>query len=221
VLDPSKAEETRYTVAKDDAYTWVEVFFPGYGWVNFNPTQDRPAGGAGGFGTGTTPAGGLTVPSLGDLLPFGDDFEKPLPDDIQKALTEQPVQHTELPWTLIYTLAGILTFAVATLLASRVAWNWGLGGLEGHTRLWAKVHRLAGWAGLRGSAAETPREWSRRLGSTIGRPDDAASLAAAYEESRYGRPGLRRVDEEVAVGSYRKLRNALAARILHYGRRAK
>ncbi|MEX2081864.1 MAG: transglutaminase domain-containing protein, partial [Dehalococcoidia bacterium] len=46
-LDPSDAEETSYTVRKNDAYAWVEVWFPTYGWVEFNPTSDRPAGGAG------------------------------------------------------------------------------------------------------------------------------------------------------------------------------
>ena len=48
-LDPGAGDETSYIVRKDNAYTWVEVFFPGYGWVSFNPTADRPSGGAGGL----------------------------------------------------------------------------------------------------------------------------------------------------------------------------
>lgn len=30
-----------YLVKENDAHTWVEVFFPGYGWVEFEPTADE------------------------------------------------------------------------------------------------------------------------------------------------------------------------------------
>lgn len=30
-----------YLVRENDAHTWVEVFFPGYGWVEFEPTADE------------------------------------------------------------------------------------------------------------------------------------------------------------------------------------
>lgn len=30
-----------YLVKENDAHTWVEVYFPGYGWVNFEPTADE------------------------------------------------------------------------------------------------------------------------------------------------------------------------------------
>ncbi|KKK81224.1 hypothetical protein LCGC14_2815630, partial [marine sediment metagenome] len=32
-----------YVVQSRDAYAWVEVYFPGHGWVEFNPSPDRPA----------------------------------------------------------------------------------------------------------------------------------------------------------------------------------
>lgn len=30
-----------YTIKENDAHTWVEVYFPGYGWVPFEPTADE------------------------------------------------------------------------------------------------------------------------------------------------------------------------------------
>jgi transglutaminase-like putative cysteine protease len=35
--------ENRYTITEADAHTWAEVYFPGYGWVEFEPTASRPA----------------------------------------------------------------------------------------------------------------------------------------------------------------------------------
>ena len=215
VLDPATAEETKYTIKKDAAYSWVEVFFPKYGWVNFNPTQDRPAGGADGAINGTI-IENPDIPSLDNL--FGDDFENPVPEDVTSALTETPVQTSQPPWTLIWSLAAALVVVAATLLAGRFTWNWGLGGLDRRGRLWAKTQRLGRWARLGPAPAETAREWSRRVGDTIAMPDDAGRLADAYEEARYGRPDLQRIDDAEATSAYRRLRNTLLATILRRGR---
>ena len=95
-----------------------------------------------------------------------------------------------------------------------MTWNWGLSGVTGHARLWAKAQRLASWAGLGSRAAETPREWSRRIGSVVAKPTEAEHLARAFEESRYGRPDLQRIDEEDASASYKGLRGALLAAVM-------
>jgi len=36
--DPTQA---RYVVTEADAHSWVEVYFPGYGWIEFEPTSGR------------------------------------------------------------------------------------------------------------------------------------------------------------------------------------
>lgn len=213
VLDPATGEETNYTIKKDNAYTWVEVFFPKYGWINFNPTADRPAGGAdGSLGSGVQ-IGSEPFdldPSLFEDIP-GVDIN---PDGPAAALAEEPVVNEPFPWSIVFALAGLLVAAVAIVFSGRVAWNWGLGDLDGRAKLWAKTQRLAGWAKIGARPAETPREWSRRLGKTIDREDDALMLSNAYEESRYGRPDLARIDDEEAETSYRSLRSALAAKLL-------
>lgn len=215
-LDPGEAAETKYTVRKNDAYTWVEVFFPGYGWVNFNPTQDLPAGGAGGIGTGTGGSEMFEVPSLEDLFPVEDEFERPLPNEVEGALNEPPVQASDPPWYLLWMLAAVLGLVALGALSVRVAWNWGLGGLEGPARLWAKAHRLAGWAGLAGPQTETPREWARRVGENVHEEENAAKLAGAYEEARYARPDRKGTSAAQGAAAYVGLRNRLVKRILRY-----
>jgi transglutaminase-like putative cysteine protease len=131
VLDPAEvAEGGVYTVRKDDAYSWVEVYFPQYGWVNFNPTRDRPEGGAGSAINGGETS--LTTPSLEELFP--DDFFEPLPGDVGDAASQPPVLAnpdtggSAFNWIYLYVLGGLLAAAAIVALSVRTAWNWGLGG---------------------------------------------------------------------------------------------
>lgn len=214
VIDPGTGDETLYTIRKDNAYTWVEVFFPKYGWLNFNPTADRPSGGAGGFGASDFVPSGNQEPNLEGL------FEDPLPTDPmadpntpQGALAETPVQNDPFNWLPVYIAAGLLGAVAVFGLAGRMAWNWGLGGLDGRAKLWAKTQRLAGWAKLGARQSETPREWSRRMGRAVDQETAAIQLSDAYEEARYGRPDLVRIDDADAETSYRSLRGALFGKL--------
>lgn len=36
-----QADQQAYQVKENDAHTWVEAYFPGYGWVEFEPTADE------------------------------------------------------------------------------------------------------------------------------------------------------------------------------------
>jgi transglutaminase-like putative cysteine protease len=221
VLDPEQAAETTYSVTKADAYSWVEVFFPRYGWVTFNPTQDRPAVGVGGgLGEGGTSLSDALQGQLDLQSLFGDLNGGAVPPaDVTDALDATPIENAGPPWVLIWSLLGALAVLAVVALGGTLTWNWGLGGLDSRGRHWAKAHRLAGWARLGGSQAETAREWSNRVGNAVEQPDPASRLADAYEEARYGRPDLQRIEDEEAVTAYKSLRNAIAASVWRRGRK--
>lgn len=37
------AEREAYVITADEAHAWAEIYFPGYGWIQFEPTAGRPA----------------------------------------------------------------------------------------------------------------------------------------------------------------------------------
>ena len=219
-LDPDDASGNRYAVRKNDAYSWVEVFFPGYGWIDFNPSADQPEGGAGGIG------GELFDPAFDEeapILPLPElsELDPELPGGgLDGALT--PIDESGgplVPWYLVWTLAGLLAVVAATLLGARGVWVWGLRGLEGVPRQWAGIQRLARWNGMPADEHETAREWGRDLGHRIEQDEAAGALSRAYEASRYGPPEASAANEETDE-AYRMLRNTLLGRIFRRRSRA-
>ena len=218
VLDSTQVKGTVYTVSKDDAYSWVEVFFPQYGWVNFNPTSGK-FGGSGIPGAAGPAGSGIIDPSLIPGGITGPNINEVDPNPTaNRALAQKPTIHGDPPWALIWTLVGIAAAVVAAALALRLSWTWGMAGLNGRPRLWAQTQRVAGWAGLGSEPWETPREWSQRLGGAIAQEDDAAKFAAAYEESRYGRKDTQHFDDIEVTSAYRRLRGRLLRTIPRRGR---
>jgi len=42
VIDPNDPNSAIWRVRQRDSHAWVEVFFPGYGWIEFEPTASQP-----------------------------------------------------------------------------------------------------------------------------------------------------------------------------------
>lgn len=223
-LDPERVEgDPPYRIRREDAYAWVEVFFPEYGWVDFNPTGNRPEGGASELpeiDPSLLGPGGHYDPFLLDELFIDPTGVTALPPEVEGPLTAEPVAGPEpFPWWIVWTFAGTLLAAGAIVTVGYASWNWGLGTMPPHVRLWAKVQRLSGWAGMRSPAEETPREWSRRMGERTGEEGAAKTLVSAYEEARYGRPERQRANDDKAQNAYKSLRGALIRTIMRRRRR--
>jgi hypothetical protein len=103
-----------YIVRQHDAHAWPEVYFPGYGWIEFEPTASqlpvvRPAAPA---GTGTNPANAplLREPNL-------EDNEDVLPD-LPRNSSVLPKTGSPLLEAIAYLLAaaalGLLSYMVYT-----------------------------------------------------------------------------------------------------------
>jgi len=175
-------------VRENHAHTWVEAYFPGFGWITFEPSAIRPiptrleeAPIAEPAPVATAPelpdASGLTSAELDELMNMRDQGGAAQPGPF---LTTWP--------GLLLLLVGVL-FACGLIAAGFVAlaWRRGLGSLAAYQRPYAQLVRLGGWSGaLRARISDTPWEVADRLGRQVPRTRSAIDeLTGAYVEGTY------------------------------------
>jgi transglutaminase-like putative cysteine protease len=225
-----------WTVRDLHAHSWVEVYFPRYGWIEFEPSPnrplpDRPSGPA------EAPAAGLAAPEAG---PRG--AAAPRPSDPAEALgaTPTPVVAPELadqgaaaprpegtrypaaPWSEAATpyLAGLLALAGLAALA-RLVWGYGIDGLPPAEGGYARMVRLSRLFGRGPGPDRTPTEFAEAIAVRHPAAGDAARLlAAAFVESRWaGRTPA--VPAASLAAAWRRVRGALLTARLQFGGRRK
>lgn len=215
-LDDTDRDGTgSYVVLDNNSYAWPEVYFPGVGWVPFNPTQDRAAD--------LTPRTDASGPiedegSIFDQLPagVGDIPQDPGDEvsDIKEPLTEPSggsggfgATQQPLEW---YVSAAVTLFLAALVGVVMLGWQRSVAGLPYPQQLWAKTVRLAGWGGMRPEPGQTPHDFAQRLGKRhLDVRDDMPALADAYVKSRYGHKEITQEEKEALQDAWQEVRQNL------------
>lgn len=196
----------RYQVTEQNAFAWPEVYFPGLGWVEFNPTPSLPAVARPGPGLAISSepsdenaaGGGLGLENLALLFPEEGDAAS---GGLAPATSSDRSR-----WVLIGIVAGLAVVVVSMAGGLRYAWLRGLADLESPARLWEQTVRLASWARLPPAPTQTPREYARTLREQMSGLDEIGLLADAYVRHRFGRQrpeDAERVRLEEAWGAVR------------------
>lgn len=200
-------QDGKIVVRDKNSHAWTEVFFPSYGWVEFEATPGRQRPGA----PDTTDAGDLPsgVSGLGDELP--EDF---LLGPLGRGRTSLPPD-TGLwrgwgPW-----LAAGVAGAALTLLASLLLGRWLLVSQATAQGVYAKMVRLAALARMGPGRGQTPREYVRLLANglpEIGR--DLELVVDAYSRSIYSYRSLADSEQGPLMEAWRRVRRVLFLRAL-------
>ena len=201
-----------------DSHGWVQVFFPEYGWIDFEPTPRWPEHERRMMTTsvaGLSPSGGDTG-AINDPSEFLDPFSEiglPGPGGLNSgsAFGNNPLLNIDL--VQVGTRAGIVLGLVAGVwLLLYWLWNLGLRGLSPVEKAYARMNRLGALAGLRRRAYQTPNEYAAMISGVLGETAPSAlRIAREFAALRYTGVESDSDDDEMEE-AWRSIRGALVGR---------
>jgi transglutaminase-like putative cysteine protease len=200
-----------YVSRANQAHTWVEVFFPGYGWVPFEPTPSQPT-----FQYGDEQLAPVPTPEptpAPDPTPEPEPTAGATPAPVADPVTSEPDHPSFYERTIgqarwLAALVTLLTFAAAAVLA--LAWAWGLRGLRPAAALYARTLRIGRFWGVQAGPTTTPHEFAAELARRA--PVSRAAVqrvAELYAAEQYGRRPLSKADTESGRVAWQALRRSV------------
>lgn len=186
-LPGARQPDGRFLSRESQAHSWVEVWFPQYGWITFDPTP-RPDVAPIVRGSGNTPPEPTPVPA-----PAPAPASQPQPAPANSTTQDQPIAKIAegRDGFHISPLFLLIPFTLL-MLGGLGAWYWFLPfrGLAPAAQWYARLQRSARWLGVPNARAATPFETATAVGERlpVGKPA-AMTIAERYSEAQYaGRP---------------------------------
>jgi hypothetical protein len=170
-------ESQIYRVRANNAHTWVEAYFPGYGWIQFEPTASLPvnsrperideSSGGDAFSAFISQRPLNREELLGEELDAAedatDDFLPPeLPDANAAAVNEGLLDRASL-WQMVGSVLVVGLAIVVSVAANRVNQR-----VEGDVvRSYGRLGNWSRWLGVSLSPAATPHEQADALATAV------------------------------------------------------
>ncbi len=207
-LDPATG---KFVVKELDAHAWVEVYFPLYGWIEFEPTPSQaPIFRVDSEAIGGGSPGGDSDPLNGDNLLGREDRD--IPADIE------PTEGQGFGDTVVSVvqnfdprpIAALIGALLLLLLLAFARFQLRFRGQPSVDSAWGKARLLASYAGYAADPSQTTYEYATMLGEAV--PDAKSpiqDIAEARVHDRYTSTGATDEDVERAVSGWRKLARTL------------
>ena len=186
--DPTEVANL-YAVTDSHSHAWVEVYFPGYSWIPFEPTPGAQ------LPVVMVPGGGATGEFTG---PFFSEFDFECIDEFVEECLDyaEPLGGgAELPgadsgdavassWVWVVVGLGILAGAILLVWWAFRRYMFAPGD---PAEVYGRVQALAALGGLSGGAPRTPYQFGERLAVLMpGHRDLLSLIVENYVHARYG-----------------------------------
>ena len=225
-------EGTDFRAVKDaDSHSWTQVYFPGHGWLDFEPTpawplQPRGAPLLAEDVEATTPEDEPTEgagnpieedPCLG-VIDEDEAFMLENEDcvgDIERDQRQRDSSALAVGLEISLWVAAVLAATgVFTLIAWGV-WRHGFAASMYPETLYKKMGRLGRLAGVPRQSYQTPNEYGSAIAAVVPSTSNAAlAVAAAFSAQRYGNREPSEDQGQELSRLWRSLRGGLTGRAL-------
>jgi transglutaminase-like putative cysteine protease len=157
-----------FRVREVNAHSWVEVYFPGYGWIEFEPTASeapliRPERAEEQAAESQVLSGEGARDLPGDIGARGSRDLSEM-DDVLEAENEPLAPRRR---SLTWSLAAGFAFVVLVVGGWWATENWGFRGLSPVERTYARLLRLGRWLGRPLGVSDTPFEWVQDVSTIV------------------------------------------------------
>ncbi len=188
-----------YRVRDDNGHAWVEIFFPRFGWIEFEPTAAEPV---------------IVRPRPPSPSNNNSPRPRPTPDDEldRMDMLDQRFDPVPLPeetresrWPAVLGIMGGLLFVAATV-GGGYLWleEWGLARVGLVRKMYARMARFGRLLKVEEQDPQTPYEYAETLSDQVptGR-GPIYRITQLFVEEQFS---PRQADEEASVSAWRDLR---------------
>lgn len=208
-----------WVVRGTQAHVWTQIYFAGYGWIDFEPTSSfdvfaRAVAGPG--GTTNTPS--VTPGASGTAGPKDN-----APNDPNKLLGPQGGGDGSSPASTALVGTGIalsllIVLALLCVVLFSLWWRLLYRSFTPIGAAFARVSRLGAWAGAPPARVDTPDEYAEKLSDLIpGQQPALRRLSDLYARERWG-GGLRGESAEELPRVYEQVRRSITPLIIQRAR---
>jgi hypothetical protein len=171
-----------------DAHSWTQVYFAGYGWINFEPSASfaqftRPLPNQ--FPAATPKGSNVSVPNL----PLPSSLRNRLNRNDSSAGGSSGTTETLVRPSIGIFLGGFVLLLLFASLSFSLWWRRLFRNYALPIQLYGRVCMLASWAGIQVKQSQTPYEYVQELAlSSPGGAETLEKLGDIYVRDRWADP---------------------------------